>query len=63
MHDAFNRVADTLKELEGIESNVIETIFEYKKLDRQQNLEESKVVTKEYKSGVMDPSRIVARLE
>jgi len=42
---------------------VIETIFEYKKLDRQENREESKVVTKEYKSGMMDPARIVARLE
>lgn len=49
--------------MEGIEFKVFETMFNYKKLDRLEQQEESRDVCKEYKSGVMDPSRIVARME
>jgi hypothetical protein len=38
-------------------------MFNYKKLDRLEQQEESRDVLKEYKSGVMDPSRLVARME
>lgn len=56
-------MVDDLKGLEGIDANVIATIYQYKKLDKYETQEESKFITKEYKSGVRDPARIVARME
>jgi hypothetical protein len=38
-------------------------MFNYKKLDKLEMIEESKGVYQEYKSGVMDPSRMVAKME
>ena len=59
----FDKLVETFKNLEGVEFKVMETMYNYKKLDRLEQLEESRGVCKEYKSGVMDPSRIVARME
>ncbi|CDW90698.1 UNKNOWN [Stylonychia lemnae] len=63
LNESFDNLVDDLKGLEGIEANVISTIYQYKKLDKQQMIEESKFITQEYKSGVRDPARIVARME
>ncbi len=41
----------------------METMYNYKKLDKLEMIEESKGVCQEYKSGVMDPSRLVAKME
>lgn len=54
---------ETFKGLEGIESKVLETMYHYKKLDQLERQEESRGICQEYKSGVMDPSRYVARME
>ena len=45
-----------LKELEDIETNMVDTIFQYNKADLKELEETKKQVTKEYKSGNMDPS-------
>jgi hypothetical protein len=54
---------DTVKDLEGFEFKIIETMFNYKKIDKLERQDESRGVCKEYKSGVMDPSRLVAKME
>jgi hypothetical protein len=41
----------------------METMYHYKKLDQLERQEESREVCYEYKSGVMDPSRLVAKME
>ena len=64
LNGEFDMLLDTMvKGLEGIEFKVVETMFNYKKLDQLEREEESRVVCQEYKSGMMDPSRIVARME
>eukprot|EP00347_Sterkiella_histriomuscorum_P011478 403372302 len=63
LNESFDHLVDDLKGLEGIEAKVIATIYQYKKLDKYETQEESKNITKEYKSGVRDPARIVARME
>lgn len=42
--DDFNKLVDTFKNLEGIEFKVFETMFNYKKLDRLEQQEESRDV-------------------
>lgn len=54
---------NTLRDLEGIQSNVLKSLYDYKMIDEQHKKEESKKITREYKSGVIDPSSIVARCE
>ncbi len=63
LNETFDRIVDAFKGLEGIEANVIGGIYQYRKKDKLEKYEESKEITKEYKSGVRDPSRIVARME
>ena len=63
VNETFDRIVDAFKGLEGIEANVIGGIYKYRKIDKEEKYEESKAITKEYKSGVRDPSRIVARME
>jgi len=38
-------------------------IYQYKKLDLIERQKESRLVGKEYKSGIIDPSRLVAKME
>ena len=45
-----------LKELEGIDTNMVNTIFLYNKAGEQELQETMKAVAKEFKSGSMDPS-------
>lgn len=63
INDNFSQLVDTFKNLEGVEFKVMETMYNYKKLDKLEMIEESKNVCQEYKSGVMDPSRLVAKME
>ncbi len=63
MNDEFDSMIETVKNLEGVDFKVVETMYNYKKLDQLEMQEESKGICKEYKSGVMDPSRMVAKME
>jgi uncharacterized protein (UPF0335 family) len=63
INEDFTKLVDTFKNLEGVEFKVMETMFNYKKLDRLEQQEESRGICQEYKQGVTDPSRIVARME
>jgi hypothetical protein len=56
-------LVDTFKGLEGIDFKVLQTMYHYRKLDQLERQEESRGVCLEYKSGVMDPSRYVAKME
>ena len=52
--------ADMLKELETVESNMIQTIYEYNKLNRAQLQQTMKQVTQEHRSGQIDPASSAA---
>jgi len=63
LNDEFDNMIETVKNLEGVDFKVVETMYNYKKLDKLEMIQESKGICQEYKSGVMDPSRIVAKME
>lgn len=63
LNEDFDNLVETFKGLEGVEFKVLETMYHYRKLDLLERQEESRGVCQEYKSGVMDPSRYVARME
>ena len=63
INDYFDSMIETVKNLEGVDFKVVETMYNYKKLDKLEMIEESKNICREYKSGVMDPSRLVAKME
>ena len=50
---------EMLKELETVDSNMVQTIYEYNKLTQAANIDTQKAVTKEHRSGVPDPKSIV----
>ena len=50
---------ETLKELELVDSNMVQTIYEYNKLSQAANIDTQKTVTKEHRSGAPDPKSIV----
>ena len=49
--------------MEGVNSKIIKQFYKYRQLVTKQVMEDSKEVTQEYRSGVMDPARIVAKME
>ena len=53
----FELVFSILKDLEGAESRVIEPLFKYKILDKEEFIQESNDVTKDYKNGLLDPTK------
>ena len=44
-----------------MQGNVLRSAFTYKQEDQKENEVELRNVLKEYKSGIMDPARLVAR--
>lgn len=54
---------DTLRELENTDATVIESLFYYKINDKEEFDKEAKQVAKEYKYGLLDPTREVSRYE
>mmetsp|Transcript_21426 Transcript_21426/g.20596 ORF Transcript_21426/g.20596 Transcript_21426/m.20596 type:complete len:93 (-) Transcript_21426:41-319(-) len=59
----FDSVYQIMRELEGTDPQVIESLFYYKVNDQEQFEEEAKYITKEYKFGVLDPMREVSKYE
>ena len=53
----FEQVYSILKDLEGSETRVIEPLFKYKILDKEDFIHESNEVTKDYKNGLLDPTK------
>lgn len=52
-----------LKEIEFADSNTLKVLYQYKLLSRYENEDNALEVQKEYKSGIMDPSRVAAQFE
>ncbi len=52
-----------LRELEGTDATIIESLFQYKMNDRIEFEEEARLVTKEYKMGALDPTRDISKFE
>ena len=61
--ESFLYTHETMKELEFAESSVLKVLFQYRLKGKHENEEIANEVTKEYKSGMMDPSREVAKFE
>lgn len=59
----FDTTYNTLRELENSESSIIESLFYYKVRDMEELDQEAKLVTKEYKLGLLDPTRDVSKFE
>lgn len=59
----FNAIFAMLRELEGTDATIIESLFQYKMNDRIEFEEEARLVTKEYKMGALDPTRDISKFE
>lgn len=46
-----------LRELEGTEATIIESLYQYKLNEKLEFEEEARQVTKEYKMGALDPTK------
>ena len=44
-----------MREIEFAESAIVPLLFEYKKKDYNENMKEAQEITKEFKSGKLDP--------
>jgi hypothetical protein len=55
--EKFKFVVNTLRELEGSDANIIESMFNYKVEDNEKFIEEAQKITRDFKSGLLDPSR------
>jgi hypothetical protein len=62
-HDKFTEMISQLKELELSEPKMLEKLFKYQAHQNRELEKEANDVMKEYKSGVMDPSREAAKFE
>lgn len=63
-NEKFNQTIETLKELEFAgDPEKVRQIFMYKVLTQDNYKLEARVINSEYKQGLMDPSRAVARIE
>ena len=52
-----------LRELEGMEANVIKGLYQYRMNDKLEFEEEARLVTKEYKMGALDPTKDTSKFE
>ncbi|CDW81148.1 UNKNOWN [Stylonychia lemnae] len=53
--EQFLKTLDKLKEIDFADSSVMETLFEYKTRDEEDQIEQAHEVAKEYHSGKLDP--------
>eukprot|EP00347_Sterkiella_histriomuscorum_P015162 403358083 len=60
---SFDNVFSTLRELEATDSSVIESLYLYKINGKHDFDQEAKQVTREFKLGLLDPTREVSRYE
>eukprot|EP00347_Sterkiella_histriomuscorum_P015555 403356589 len=58
----FNTVSDTLKELENVDISVLQQIYEYKINEKDEEVNESKAIVKDYKMNYLDPSKYIVKL-
>ena len=59
----FTAVFQLLRELEGTDASIIESLYHYKMHDRIDFEEEARMVTKEYKMGALDPTKDTTKFE
>ena len=48
---------NTWREIEMSDTSALEPLYNYKKLEREEQLEESNLIAREFKSGTIDPSQ------
>lgn len=59
----FHTVFTLLRELEGVDASIIESLYQYKMNDNLEFEEETRVVTREYKMGALDPTKDISKFE
>ena len=52
-----------IKDLDYAQPDKLEVLYNYKRMEGVQEREEASLITREYRSGIMDPSRETAKLE
>lgn len=57
------QIQDVFKEIELAEASTLKVLYQYKVQSRYENEDNALEVQKEYKSGIMDPSRVAAQFE
>ena len=62
MNHRIDTSIEMLKELETIETKMLQTIFEYNKLNVQELKAEEVDVTREHRIGFTDPSSAIGKL-
>jgi hypothetical protein len=56
-------VFNLLRELDGADGGIVESLFKYKIDNRIEYEEEARVITKQYKMGAFDPSKDISKFE
>ncbi len=59
----FSEVSANLRELEDVEPQLLESIYNYKAFEKEQEEKNSQKVTKEFKQGFLDSSKILKKAE
>lgn len=59
----FDEITGTLKELEGVDSSLLGQIYYYKTNEKEEEMEEARKITRDYKMNYLEPSRLSIRME
>ncbi len=59
----YQTISNMIKDLDYAQPDKLEVLFNYKRMESMQEREEASLITREYRSGIMDPSRETAKLE
>ena len=58
-----SELAELLRDIEFADPNLLNVLFDYKMRCQEENEDEEQEIEKEYRSGMMDPSRTAAIVE
>ena len=61
--DSFAEVAKLMRELDVHVDQVLEIMFRYRSHDRELQLQDERLLTREYKMGVLDPGAVTTKYE
>ena len=59
----FNVVYGMMRDLEAMDAAVVNSLYHYRVSDQKIFEEEAKIITREYKMGVLDPTKDVTKFE
>lgn len=63
INQKLDMAIDMLKDLDNIDTNMVQTLFEYQKLIKSQLQDTMTQVAQEHKSGFMDPMSLISKMQ